>query len=175
MMITGAGKGAHDVEEVVVGNDHNDNSFRGCFEHTLDGKGRVSLPAPFRQALFLLPEPTVILTNFICDGARCLDGFSKAGWIEFENKLRGRSRFDPQLRKLEHYYLARAVECPVDASGRINIPQHLRAYAALDKQIVFASALSGFRIWDKRVWDLIFKEAEAALLGDPSLFVGVDV
>lgn len=116
-----------------------------------------------------------VLTNFICDGARCLEGYTLSEWEKFEAKLTARSRFDPQLKKLENYYLARAVECQVDGNGRIGIPVHLRDYAGLEKEVVFAGSLHGFRVWDKRVWEIIFREAETALLENPSLFMDVDL
>lgn len=154
-------------------------AFRGSFVHQLDAKGRVSLPAVFRQTLLREGaegvSPTCVLTNFITDGARCLEGYTLSGWQAFEAKLASRSRFDPQIRKLENFYLARAVECPVDSNGRINIPQHLRDYAGLERDVVFAGSLHGFRVWDKRVWDMIFNEAEAALLENPGLFADVDI
>lgn len=149
-------------------------SFRGSYFHQLDQKGRISIPSSFRQSLEQ-DHQMVILTNFICDGARCLEGFSLDAWSTFENKLAVRSRFDPQVKKLENYYLARAVECLLDSSGRIIVPQHLREYAGLEKEVVFASSLHGFRIWDRRVWEIIFREAEAALLENPGLFMDVDV
>ena len=149
-------------------------SFLGTFEHSLDEKGRVSLPAAFRQSLAEKKEANIVLTNFVCDGARCLDGFSSSAWREFESRLAARSRFDPQLRKLENFYVARAALCPVDTSGRINIPNHLRNYAGLEREVTFTASMHGFRIWDSRVWDLVFREAESALLEDPALFVDVD-
>lgn len=148
--------------------------FRGSFQHALDDKGRVSIPAPFRKAITSEPQE-VVLTNFITDGARCLDGFSLGAWQVFEEKLRTRSRFDPQVRKLENFYLARAAVCSLDGSGRINIPQHLRSYAGLEKDVVYTASLHGFRIWDKRVYELVFQEAEVALLENPGLFTDVDI
>lgn len=150
-------------------------SFQGSFEHLLDDKGRVSLPSSFRQVLAQKNCRSVVLTNFITDGARCLDGFSLDAWKEFEAKLKSKSRFDPKIRKLENFYFSRAFECLVDSAGRVNIPAHLRAYAGLGKEVVFTAALHGFRVWDKRVWDLIFRESESALLEDPALFNEVDV
>lgn len=149
--------------------------FRGTFQHLLDEKGRVSFPSEFRQILNQRKEEAIVLTNYICDGARCLDGFTADCWHEFEAKLRARSRFDPQLRKLENFYLSRAASCPIDSSGRINIPLHLRTYAGIAKDVVFTASLHGFRVWDKRVWDLVFQEAEAALLDNPDLFKDVDI
>ncbi|MCC6932866.1 MAG: division/cell wall cluster transcriptional repressor MraZ [Deltaproteobacteria bacterium] len=151
------------------------SSFKGTYEHLLDDKGRVSLPSSFRQVLAQKNISSVVITNFITDGARCLDGFTISAWQDFETKLKEKSRFDPQLRKLENFYFARAVECSVDAAGRINIPHQLRTYAGLEKEIVFTASLHGFRIWEKRVWEFIFREAEAALLEDPSLYANVDI
>ncbi|MDR2337055.1 MAG: division/cell wall cluster transcriptional repressor MraZ [Deltaproteobacteria bacterium] len=156
-----------------IGNDT--SSFKGSFEHLLDDKGRVSLPADFRQVLFQKKINSVVITNFISDGARCLDGFALDDWKIFEAKLKSKSRFDPQIRKLENFYLARAIECSVDNAGRINIPQQLRTYAGFEKKIVFTAALHGFRIWDSRVWELIFRESETALLENPALFNTVDL
>ena len=149
--------------------------FYGSFQHVLDGKGRVSLPASFRAALSGEEVPSLVLTNFICDGARCLEGFSKRSWEEFEEKLASRGRFDPQVKKLENYYFARASECVVDKSGRIVIPSHLLQYASLEKEIVFTASLNGFRIWDNKVWNLIFNSVDSALLDDPGLFKEVDI
>ena len=149
--------------------------FKGSFEHSLDDKGRVSLPSSFRQVLSQKNSNSIVLTNFITDGARCLDGFSLHAWKDFEERLRSKSRFDPKIRKLENFYFSRAAECVVDSAGRINIPNHLRVYAGLEKEVVFTAALHGFRIWDRRVWELIFRESESALLEDPSLFNEVDI
>lgn len=166
-------------KEVILETDKDQKGaelcFRGSFEHCLDDKGRVSLPATFRQALKEAEISTVVLTNFITDGARCLEGFSLNAWKEFESKMKERSRFDPQVRKLENFYLARAAECQIDKSGRINIAQHLRQYAGFERDVVFTASLHGFRIWDARVWELVFREAETALLEDPALFMNVDI
>lgn len=151
------------------------SAFRGVFQHALDEKGRVSFPAEFRQVLTGLGEDSVVITNFISDGARCLEGYSLRAWQRFEAKLATRSRFDPQVRKLENYYLSRAAVCPLDTSGRVNLPPHLRTYAGLEREVVFTSSSHGFRIWDRRVWELVFQEAEAALLENPALFLDVDL
>jgi MraZ protein len=148
--------------------------FRGVFYHALDDKGRVSFPAEFRRVLSAAGESSLVLTNFISDGTRCLEGFSLSAWRSFERKLAARSRFDPQVRKLENFYLARAAICPLDSSGRVNVPPYLRTYAGLEKEVAFTSSSHGFRIWDRRVWDLVFQEAEAALLENPGLFIDAD-
>ncbi len=149
--------------------------FRGSYTHLLDDKGRVSIPVSFRQALIKRNINSVVVTNFICDGARCLDAFAEDAWQVFENNLAKKSQFDPKVRTLENFYLARATQCQLDSSGRILIPQHLRNYAGLEKEVAFTATLHGFRVWDQRVWSLVFQEAEASLLENPSLFSDVDI
>ncbi len=55
------------------------------------------------------------------------------------------------------------------------LPPYLREYAGFEKEVVFTPSLHGFRLWDKRVWELVFREAEALLLEDPALFADVDL
>lgn len=150
-------------------------AFRGNFTHAFDDKGRVSLPAEFRRALGSSGSSSVVLTNYISDGARCLEGFGLKAWVEFEHKLRAKSRFSAKLQKLENFYLSRACECPIDGNGRILIPQYLRAYAGAEKEVTFTSSIHGFRVWDKRVWEMIFAAAEAALMENPDAFSDVDI
>jgi MraZ protein len=150
-------------------------SFRGNFTHSIDAKGRINLPVEFRRVLTNASEKGVVLTNYISDGARCLEGFGLSAWVEFEAKLRAKSRFSAKLQKLENFYLSRACECPIDAAGRILIPSYLREYAGLDRDVTFTSSIHGFRVWDKRVWDHIFSSAEQALLNNPDTFADVDI
>ena len=160
--------------EGALGSPDEPSVFRGVYYHAVDSKGRVSFPAEFRKVLADQTQPSIVLTNFISDGARCLEGFSVEAWHRFEKKLAQRSRFDPQVRKLENFYVARAAVCAIDSSGRVNIPQYLRSYAGLEKDVAFTSSSHGFRVWDRRVWELVFQEAETALLEDPALFIDVD-
>lgn len=150
-------------------------SFRGNYTHGIDDKGRISIPSEFRRILAEREEESIVLTNYISDGARCIEGFGIKAWTEFEEKLRAKSRFSPKLQKLENFYVSRAAECPLDGSGRILLPQHLRLYAGLEKDATFTSSIHGFRIWDNRVWQTIFEAAESALLSDPEIFSDVDV
>ena len=150
-------------------------SFYGNHEHTIDEKGRVSLPKEFRKVLDEEKSRSVILTNYVSEGARCLEGFSTQSWKAFETSLRAKSRFSAKLQRLENFYFSRASECELDASGRILIPAHLRTYAGLDKDITFTASIHGFRVWDNRVWSHVFASAEQALLEDPDIFADVDI
>jgi MraZ protein len=150
-------------------------SFRGNFTHALDDKGRVSLPSEFRRVLAARNERSIVVTNYISETSRCLEGFGIAAWADFEKKLRSKSRFDPKLQRLENFYLSRAADCPIDGSGRILLPAYLRTYAGIEREVTFTSSIHGFRIWDRRVWDVIFAAAEQALIADPAIFAEVDL
>ena len=150
-------------------------SFRGNCVHSVDDKGRVSLPSEFRKVLGERERRGVVLTNYISEGSRCVEGFSLDAWEDFEARLREKSRFSSKLQRLENFYLSRSTECPIDTNGRILVPSYLRAYAGLEREVVFTASIHGFRIWDKRVWDAIFQASEQALLENPDLFADLDI
>jgi MraZ protein len=151
------------------------SAFRGNFSHAIDDKGRVSLPSEFRKVLQIKGEQSIVITNTISNASRCLDGYGLKAWVELEEKLRKKSRFDPMVQKFEIFYLSRATECPLDSSGRILIPAHLRSYAGIEKELTFNSSIHGFRIWDRRVWDHVFGEVEQEYMADPAMFASLDV
>jgi len=151
------------------------SSFRGNFDHTIDDKGRVSLPAEFRVILDSRNQDCIILTNYVSQGARCIEGFDLDAWTRFEGKLREKSRFNAKVQKLENFYISRAAECSLDKAGRILLPQHLRTYASIEREVTFTSSMHGFRIWNSKVWQVVFSEAEQALIEDPEMFSDVDI
>jgi len=148
--------------------------FRGCFEHTLDDKGRVSIPATFRKSLGLQNDDLIIVTKFIINSFHCLDVYPLAEWEALEQELTKKQRFDEIFNKVESFYLANAQECPVDKQGRILLPPHLREYAGLDKDVMFAAALKKFRIWDKATWDRFNAESEQQFSQNPTMFNGLN-
>ena len=144
--------------------------FRGSFEHTIDEKGRVSIPSKFREILVGRNDSRLIVTKFILSSFRCLDVYPYAEWENFEQDLRKKPRFDPNFLKIETFYLSNAQECVVDKQGRILIPPLLRDYAGLEKDIMFAAALEKFRIWNSVTWQKFNEESEKDLAQDPRLF-----
>ena len=150
-------------------------AYRGSFTHSVDDKGRISLPAEFRRVLSEQGEQRVVITNYISEGARCLEGFGLGAWEKFEAKLREKSRFSSKLQRLENFYLSRATECPIDGSGRILLPGNLRSYAGIEREVTFTASIHGFRLWDKRVWEVIFAAAEQALMRSPDIFSDLDI
>jgi len=149
--------------------------FRGSFSHQLDSKGRISIPVGFRSVIEATGNQDLVITNYICDGSRCLEAFPSDTWLQFEKRISELSRFDARLKTLENYYLSRASVCALDSHGRILVPGHLRDYAGLKSEVTFTSGLRGFRIWNSTVWGHVFEQAESALLENPDLFSGIDL
>ena len=141
--------------------------FRGKFEHTIDDKGRISVPARFREVLQASNDDRVVITNFIISSARCLDVYPHAAWVRLEEQLREKPQFDQRVMRFQNFYFANAHECELDKQGRILLAPSLREYAALKKDAVFTSALDKFRIWDKEQWDRVFGEAEQGIIERP--------
>ena len=145
--------------------------FRGSFEHTLDNKGRLSIPAKFREVLLGKGDDRIVITNFVVEQARCLDVYPFDEWVRFEDEVRKKPRFDRRIIAFQNYYLGGASECAVDKQGRILIPPLLREYAGLKRDVALVSVLDKFRVWDKETWKKVFAEAEEKLMQDP-VFLG---
>ena len=141
--------------------------FRGKFEHTIDDKGRISVPARFREVLQASNDDRVVITNFIISSARCLDVYPHVAWVRLEEQLREKPQFNQQIMRFQNFYFANAHECVLDKQGRILLAPTLREYAGLKRDAVFTSALDKFRIWDKEQWDRVFGEAEQSILERP--------
>jgi len=141
--------------------------FRGCFEHTIDVKGRLSVPVKFREVLLGKGDDRIMITNFVVDSTRCLDVYPLDEWLHFEDEVRKRPKFERRMLSFQNYYLAGATECGVDKQGRMLIPPQLRHYANLKRDVVMVSGLEKFRIWDKEAWKKVFAEAEDKLMQDP--------
>jgi MraZ protein len=133
--------------------------FKGRHYHTLDAKGRLSIPSKFREVLSEHQEDVLILTNF----DSCLLGFTQEEWRLMEEKIRGQSMFSTMLRKdmraFVRYFFSGATECPLDRQGRILIPPSLREFAELEKEAVVAGLANRIEIWSKRRWDAFLQDS----------------
>jgi MraZ protein len=124
--------------------------FRGRFDHAIDGKGRVSLPARFREAMAKMREEMLVATT---SDDPCLRAYPLQAWLDFEANLAQKPSLDPRLRQLMRHYVGHACETPVDGMGRILIAPSLREYAALQRDVVFVGQVSFVEIWSKERWD----------------------
>jgi MraZ protein len=123
--------------------------FRGRYEHTIDAKGRTSLPARYRDVLASQNERRIVLTSALDP---CLVAYTVQEWLAFEERLAKLPQFDRAVQKLKRLYVSGAVECDVDDSGRILVPPTLREHAHLTKDVLWAGAGKYAELWDLATW-----------------------
>lgn len=120
--------------------------FFGEFRHTMDAKGRVSLPSRHRNQL----AGEVVLVKGL---EHCLWAFTPDGFQTFLGTLDQREAFDARLRQTRRFFLAGAQDSEIDAAGRIRVPQILRDYAELDKDVVITGNGDRLELWNATAWD----------------------
>lgn len=120
--------------------------FMGEYNHTIDAKGRLIVPAKFREVL----GDQFVVTKGL-DG--CLFVYPDQEWTAFEEKLRTLPLTNKNARQFTRFFLAGAAACEVDKQGRILLPQVLRDFAKLEKDVVLVGVASRIEIWSKEVWD----------------------
>ncbi len=143
--------------------------FSGRFDHSIDEKGRVSIPARFREVLQRDGHDRLFITNFPFNGERCLALYPPSEWDNLNASLKEKPRFDPRVQVFETLIIGGAHEVPVDRQGRILIPPKLRDYASLDREVTFSARQDHFQLWDKQVLEQVLKATEEQIK-DPDFF-----
>lgn len=118
--------------------------FRGRFMHTMDPKGRVSIPVSFRSLLRDDEGRAPILTNL----QHCVALYAHAAWLEVEDELTRGPAMKPEVQAVQRFMVSGATECPIDGAGRILVPPYLRKHAALEKDIVIAGVGKRVELWN---------------------------
>ena len=131
-------------------------NFRNKFYHTIDEKGRVSLPARYREIISTSYDDQLIITNY----DTCLLAYPYDAWVTLEEKYNQLSIMQPEVEIFGQFFIAGASECTVDKLGRILIPPNLREYANLKKSVVFVGMGSRIQIWDQQLWEEKFLAAK---------------
>ena len=120
--------------------------FMGEYNHTIDAKGRLIVPPKFREIL----GDNFIVTKGL-DG--CLFVYPNDEWTRFEEKLKSLPLTNKNARQFTRFFLAGAAACEVDKQGRILLPQVLREFASLEKDVVLVGVASRIEIWSRERWD----------------------
>jgi MraZ protein len=123
--------------------------FRGTAYLNLDAKGRLAIPAKFRERLLSAGDPNLIIT---VDRDRCLLLFPIATWESIEREFSDLPAFDDAARSLQRLYVGHADDVEMDAQGRILLPQHLRDFAQLEKRVAMVGQGLKFEIWNEQRW-----------------------
>jgi MraZ protein len=120
-------------------------AFRGRFDHTLDNKGRVSVPMGFRMEIQRLGgDRAPVLTR----SKEHIRLYPADTWDAMERRLASMSSFNPDVQNLQRFLIGNCAECPVDAQGRITIPAPFRDFADLAGKITLSGVLDRIEIWN---------------------------
>ena len=125
----------------------------GQYEHTIDAKKRLALPAKFRGEL----GDKVIITKGV---ENCLVVYTEKEFLVMSEKLSNLTLTQPEARSFTRTTLAGAMEITLDKLGRILVPDYLKKYAGLNKNVVICGLSSRLEIWDSEKWETYKKEAE---------------
>jgi len=129
--------------------------FLGEFHHTVDDKGRIVLPSKFRDLL--------LRGAIVSKGDGCLFVYTVEEFTDVAQGLREKSKTSKAAREAARSFFAGATDVSPDKQGRLTIPQSLRTYANLEKEVTVLGVYSRIEIWDASIWE------ERQLSGDASL------
>lgn len=127
--------------------------FIGEYQHSIDLKGRLIIPAKFREELGY----KFILTKGLDN---CLFIYPIKEWIIFEEKLKKLPLTSKDARAFVRHFFSGAVECEIDKQGRITIPQNLREHGRVDKEVVTIGVSTRVEVWSKAEWESYNDDAD---------------
>ncbi len=130
--------------------------FRGITQLSLDSKGRLAIPAKYRDGLVSLCAGRLIVT---ADPSRCLLIYPQPAWEPIEQKLISLSSFDKKTRSLQRLLVGNASDVEMDNAGRVLVSSPLRKFAGLAKNVVLVGQGAKFELWGEEQWDLQMEDA----------------
>ena len=126
--------------------------FRGLHEHLLDDKGRVAFPAGFRETLERLSgKDQFVLTQSLYEP--CLVAITEEDFSMQAKKVRSLPASNPAVMEFKRVVIASSCVMSIDKVGRVSIPKELRAYAGLEREVVWAGVIDRIEFWSKARWD----------------------
>jgi MraZ protein len=123
--------------------------FRGSSFHTIDTKGRIIIPARFREKIAEGGGDGVMVTCM----DRALFAYPYNEWSRIEGRILALAEKSTAMRRFRRVFIGGAFDCPCDRQGRVLIPPSLRQYAAIEKEIVIVGVLEYFEIWSRANWE----------------------
>ena len=125
--------------------------FRGVNTINLDAKGRMAMPARYREQLISHCAGHLVAT--IDTNSRCLLLYPIHEWDEIQRKIESLSSFNPTSRRVQRLLIGHATDLELDNSGRVLLPQALRDYAGLQKHVALIGQGKKLELWDQASWD----------------------
>ncbi len=132
-------------------------AFSGKYYYSVDLKGRIIVPAPFREIISSNYSSKLFITNAPFD--RCLYIYPLEEWNRLHEQVRTKPRSDEAIRFFLRRVIASAVEVGLDKQGRILIPVALREDANINTNVVLAGQIERIELWDRNEWDSLFDPA----------------
>ncbi|MCI8648043.1 MAG: division/cell wall cluster transcriptional repressor MraZ [Firmicutes bacterium] len=118
----------------------------GKYQNSIDTKSRMIVPAKFRDEL----GHKCVVSKAL---DKCLEIHPMSEWERFMEKLSKLPSADPKARQLARHFYASAVECEIDKQGRLTLPQELRQYAKIEKDLVTIGSYEKIEVWSKEEWE----------------------
>jgi MraZ protein len=131
--------------------------FRGRHTHSIDAKGRVSIPTAFREELQPVAERAPVLTAH--EG--CLRLYPHDSWCQLEERILAQADVDPDAQDFVRLVLSSAEPTPIDRQGRILVPQHLREQAGLEREVTIAGVGREVELWDAARFRMVIGQTHA--------------
>ena len=142
--------------------------FMGEYQHTIDSKGRMIVPAKFREGL----GDQFVLTRGL---DQCLFGYPMSEWKLIEEKLKALPLTKKDARAFTRFFFSGATECELDKQGRINIASPLLNYAKLEKECVVIGVSNRIELWSKEIWEQYVEEQEDSFAEIAENMIGFDI
>lgn len=142
--------------------------FMGEYQHSVDAKGRLIIPAKFREHL----SESFVLTRGLDN---CLFGYPMEEWRKLEEKLKSLPVTKKDARAFTRFFFSGAVEVEIDKQGRINIPSSLLSHAKVEKECVVLGVSNRLEIWAKEAWQNYFDESEQSFNDLAENMIGFDI
>lgn len=129
--------------------------FIGEHQHTIDEKGRLFMPARFREGL----GESFVVTKGLDN---CLWAYPRDEWSVIEAKMKALPFTQANARAFVRFFFSGATECTLDRQGRVLIPNNLREYARLNRDAVVSGVSTRVEIWAKEEWERYIRQAESS-------------
>lgn len=130
--------------------------FRGSSFHTIDSKGRIIIPARFRDAIKVGGDNGVVVTRL----DKALFVYALDEWSKIESRILSVAETSEYMRRFRRVFIGGAFDCACDKQGRVLIPPALRQYAELEKKIVLVGQITHFEVWSKERYELEITQLE---------------
>lgn len=133
-------------------------AFSGKYYYTVDPKGRIIIPAPFREIISSNYSSKLYITNAPFD--KCLYVYPLEEWNKLQEQVRTKPRSDEAIRFFLRRVIASAIEIEMDKQSRVLIPAALREDANINTNVVVVGQLERIELWDRNEWDVLFDPAK---------------